>query len=254
MKMELLKFSKEVKDLIYAVIVLAIVFGFNDSNASFVFSDWLSNFLSVLLLVAIVFLTFFVGMKVASRLFNYEVEFSIWRLKKYFFTKYAHFPMELKLLKKKLFEIKSLHFGVIFSFFLMLISNGTIFFTSIFTFLVKDKRKFGKFRPDLKDSTEMGITIISLIFVVLLIVVFKILNIPEGVFIASWFLIWNLIPIGPLLGSKIFFASRIIYFWILVFMVLFLSIISVIPWFLSLVIALLFSLIAMIVYFVKVEY
>ena len=249
MKMELLKFSKEVKDLIYAIIVLAIIFGFNDGASSFVFSNWLNNFISVLFLVIIVMLTFFVSLKVSSRLFNYEIDFSIWRLKQYFFAKSTHFP-----LKFGKYKIKSLHFGVILAIFITLISNGAAFFTAFFTFFIKGKTKIGKFRNYLKDSTEMGVTIISIIFLLILIVIFKFIGSTYGMIIASWFLIWNLIPIGPLIGSKIFFSSRTNYFWILVFLVLFLSFISVIPWFLSIIIALFFSIIAMIVYFVRVEY
>lgn len=249
MKMGLLKFSKEIKDLIYAIIVLAIIFGFNDGSSSFVFSDWLKNFVSILFLSIIIMLTFFVGLKVSSRLFNYEIKFSIWRLKRYFFFKSAY--INLRLGK---FKITSIHFGIILALFLTLISNGVAFFTGFFTFYTKDKKKIGKFRNYLRDSTEMGITIMSVIFLLILIIIFKLIGSYDGMLISSWVLIWNLLPLGPLMGSKLFFTSRTNYFWMLVFLVLFLSLVSIIPWFLSLVIALFFSVIAMIIYFVKVEY
>ena len=247
--MESLKSSKEIKSLIYVIIVLSIVFGFNDGSSGFVFSDWFGNFILTLILVAVVVLTFFVGMKVASKLFNYEIEFSIWKLKKYWFSRWAKFPLKLRD-----FKVNNMHLGTILALFFTLASNGALFFTAIFTFFVKEKLKIGKYMPYLKNSTESGIALISIVFVFLLIILFKILNIQEGLVIGSWFIIWNLLPIGPLIGSKIFFNSRTLYFGILVFTILFLSTVSVIPWLIGLIIAVLFAVIGMIVYFWKFEY
>ncbi|MBL7147809.1 MAG: hypothetical protein ISS82_03215 [Nanoarchaeota archaeon] len=254
MKMGLLKFSKEIKHLIYVIIVLSIVFAFNDGSGSFVFSNWLNNFLSTLILVTVVVLTFFVGIKVASKLLNYDTEFCIWKLKYAGFSRESKFPYNVKLFDTVLFRVYLFpHIGTIIALVLTLISNGGLFFTAIFTFLAKEKRKIGKDRVYLKGSTELSITLISIVFILVLIMLFKILNIEKGLLIGSWFLIWNLIPIGPLLGSKIFFSSRTLYFGTLIFTILFLSIVSVMPLFVGLLITTLFSVIAMIVYFWKFE-
>jgi len=253
MKMVSLKFSKEIKDLIYVIIVLGIIFGFNDGGSGFAFSNWISNFISTLILVCIVVLTFFVGIKLSSILFNYSVEFSVWRLRHYFFSTKAKFPMNFRFFGLR-FNLNNLHFGTILSLFLTLISNGLFYFTSIFTFSAKDQKKIGKDKVYLKDFTEMGISLISLFLVLFLIIVFKIIGIERGVIVGSWFIIWSLIPFGPLIGAKIFFGSRTLYIGTVAFMILFLSIVSAIPFILSLLIAVLFAFIILIVYFLKIEY
>ena len=252
--MALLKFSGETKHLIYAIIVLSVVFAFNDGRESFVFSLWAANFIRTLILVSVVVMTFVLGVRLGSKLFNYRSEFSIWKLKKYFLSKDSNFPLELTLLDKKILRINTLHMGVIISLFLAIVSNGTVFFTAIFTFFIKEKKKIGKERVYLKGFTEASIALISVFSIVVLIILFKLMGIQEGIKIASWFLLWNLIPIGPLLGSKILFNSRTIYVGLLIFMILFLSIITIIPWLVSIIISGFFAVIALIIYFVKFEY
>ncbi len=252
MKMVSLKFSEETKSLIYIILILGLVFGFNDGSGSFVFSNWLNNFLSTLILVAVVVLTFFVGMKIASKLFNYGVEFGVWELKYYGFSEESKFPYKVKIVGFEIFRLNFLlPIGIIIALLITLISNGILYFTAIFTVKFKEKKKIGKERIYLKGFTKAAILSIVVLIMLILNLLFKVGGIERGFLIGFWFIIWNLMPVGSLIGSKIFFGSRVLYFGLLIFVLLFSVILAIIPSFLGLLIALLFSILAMIVYFYK---
>lgn len=242
MKMVSLKFSKETKSLIYVIFILGLVFGFNDGLGSFVFSIWFNNFILNLMLISIVVLTFFVSIKLISNFFNYESKFCVWKLKQYSYSKKAHFPIKY---------INNFHLGTFIALVVTLISNGILYFTAIFIVKFKEKKKIGKERIYLKGFTKAAILSIAILIMLILNLLFKVGGIERGFLIGFWFIIWNLMPVGSLIGSKIFFGSRVLYFGLLIFVLLFSVILAIIPSLLGLLIALLFSIIAMIVYFYK---
>jgi len=236
-----LKSSKEIKAFTITAIVLTLIFAFNDNKSSFIFSQWFSNFLTILAIILITLIVHLIGIKIATNYFKQESEFKIWDFKQFLFSPKRHLKKPIPL-------------GIIISLLVMLISNGTAFFTAISTFHITPKKRIGRKFPNISEKEIALIGVYALLANLILLIIFKSLSIQQGVLINSWFILWNLLPIADLIGSHIFFASRTLYFFILFFILFFLLILSVLSIFSTIILALIFTAIVTIIYFYFLEY
>ncbi|MFH1210011.1 MAG: hypothetical protein V1663_04450 [archaeon] len=241
MKKIFLNLSKEVKTLLLAVIVLTLIFAFNDNKPSFILSNWLSNLFLVLFLVIITLLFHIAGVKLAANYFDQEARFKFWHIKQFYFTEKRHLPLPFPI-------------GIIIALFFTLISNGTSFFTAITTFEISNKKRIGRSFPNISEKEIAFICFWGIFANLVLLMFFKFINIPQGVLINSWFIIWNLLPITDLMGSQMFFSYRILYLFFLFFIIIFLLLISFISLPFTLVISILISIVLIIIYFYFREY
>lgn len=243
--------SKELNHSLWAVIILTLVFGFNDGNETFIFNQWIYNILLVFMLVAITVLANIVGAKFAAKYFGEEVELRILGVKEINFNVlYAH--VEEKFNWNILgYKIKYIPFSSILALFLMILSRGTIYFTSIFTIILKKSSNFGK---SLNESKEALIYFWALISNMILIVAFDFLDIKLGVLINTYFIFWNLWPIPGFLGSKIFFNNKILYVFFFIFSIIFLILAGNINIILLLIFASLMGFLTMMLWIFKKEY
>ena len=229
--------SKEVSHSIWIVVILTLVFGFNDGRDVFVLSNWLYNLVNVFVLVCVSILATIIAAKITASHFGEEAELKILGINKSF-----------NLLG---FKIKSIPITAIIAFVLMIVSRGIIYFTSIFTIDVSKKSNFGKV---LYENREALIYFWALMANLALIVVFNYLNVELGVLINMWLLIWNILPIPGFLGSKIFFNNKILYIFFLVFALLLMIFTGKINTILLLVLALLIGFLVMVWWIFMKEY
>ena len=251
MNLKSLMSSKELNHSLWAVVILTLVFGFNDGNEFFIFSDWIYHLLLVFILVAITVLATIIGAKTAARYLGEDAELRILGVKGINFNIFsAH--VEGKFNWNILgFKIKYIPLSPILAFILMLISRGTIFFTSIFTIVIKKSSNFGK---SMNENREALIYFWALIANMILIVVFDFLGIGFGVLINTYFIFWNLWPIPGFLGSKIFFNNKMLYVFFFIFSIIFLIFVGNINIILLLVFASLIAFLTMILWIFKKEY
>ena len=241
MKKTLLSSSKETKTFIIVTIVLTLIFAFNDNKQSFVFLQWFSNFLYTLILVIITLSIHILGIKLASSYFKQDSRFKLWDFTQFLFAEKRHFK-------------KPLPIGIFVSLLITLMSNGAIFFTAISTFQTSHKKTIGRKFPNISEREIALIGIYSLLANLILLIIFKLLGIQQGLLINSWFILWNLLPISDLIGSQIFFGSRTLYFFSLFFILLFLLFISTLNIFSTVILVLLFTAILTVIYFRYIEY
>ena len=77
MNMKLLISSKELKHSIWVVIILTLIFGFNDGKDNFIWGTWLYNLFSVFILVVMTILAHMIGAKLAANRLGQEAEVEV---------------------------------------------------------------------------------------------------------------------------------------------------------------------------------
>jgi|SRR3989344_401104 len=244
-----LKPSKEFKTAIIIILVLTIVFSYNDNNPKFIPQLWLANFFLIFLLTALSFFAILLAYKLAAYYYESQAQVRLAYITRLWFAREA----ELKRGPLSNKGIKKIYLGIILAVFLALISFGRFFLTLIYSFDSTTSRIGHRWRV-VTQFQEAVISSAGLFASLLLLLFFTLLHIRQGVTINTWLIIWNLVPIGTLPGGKIFFGSRTYYTLILSFFVLTLFLLPYIPIILAIIIAVILALAIAFFFFKKVEY
>jgi len=245
--------SKELKHSIWIVVILTLIFGFNDGKDVFVLGFWLNNLFSVFVLVVITILAHMIGAKLAANIFSQEVELNVVGMR----------GLKFNLLGARVderfdwnifgFKVKYIPFSAILGFLFMIMSYGTFYFTAVSTLVVKKIHRLGR-GFEIRENIEALIYFWALFANLVLIVIFNFLNIKFGVLINSYFVLWNLLPIHGLLGSKIFFNNKTLYVFFLIFTLLFLLFFTKISFILLLILAVVVAFLIMMFWIFKMEF
>lgn len=241
--------KEETRDLTIAIIILGLIFSFNEWGIkTFDLVIGIKNLIRAIILCAIIILTQLCAEKIYGKKIGTFVFYQLWTIKPFGVLK--HF------LKTKIYM------GIIVPLLLSILSNGLIALPMVGGFSTKEAqiRRAGRRFSRLTEFEAAKIAFIGIITNLIFLILFKLLmltNLPffqKGMYIAATITIVNMFPIPPLNGSKIFFGSRSFYILTLVFIiasVAFLYIFSVI---LSISLAILMALILSILYFYHKEY
>ena len=241
MKKEYLKFSREIKAIIIIILILTIIFGFNDNKPEFILKDWLLNLLYVLILVSMIILFNALGYKLVAKYLGAEIEIKVLN---------SHvFKGKFRLLKLYKYVFKPVLPVLITLFF-----NGKFFFTPIGTFDIKDYNIFGRKFPKITYFNHGLIAAGGLFFNFILMLIFKLAGLDKGILISSWFIVWQLLPFSNLPGAKIFLASRTLYVFSLIFFIGNILLIQSLPVIYAIILSLLVSIILAVIYFYFLEY
>jgi len=235
------KSYKEIKAILAVIIILAFIFGFNDNKSEFILKNWLLNLFYVFILASLVVLFNVLGYKLAAKYLDAEAEIKI--------LNYNAF--------KEKFQFAKMHRYIltpVLPILITLFSNGKLFFTAISTFELKNQNVYGRKFPKLTYFNIGLIAVSGLFFIFVLIIFFKLLNLDKGVMIGAWFIIWNLLPFSDLPGAKIFFASRAMYLFSMVFFVLNILLLQFLSVLTAIIASFFFSIVFAMIYFYFVEY
>lgn len=245
--------SKELKHSVWAVVLLTLIFGFNDGSENFILSTWIYNLFSVFFLVAITVLVNIIGAKIAASRLDQNAELRIVGAKGLRFN-ILGFNIEENVDWNVFgFRIKYIPFGAFIGLLTMLISFGLFYFTAVFTIVINKAPRLGK-GYYLDESKEALIYFWALASNIVLILIFNSLNIPFGVTIGTYFVVWNLLPIPGLLGSKIFFNNKTLYLFFLAFTMLFLLFATKINFIILILSSAIIAFFIMLWWFFKKEY
>jgi len=205
---------KEIKYLIISIIILGLVFGFNDGKETFVLTNWLLNLLGMTLLVAVALLFREVAIKLMAKRHRVDSEYQLWNIHKLWFKGWnLKFPIPL---------------GIIFAILISLLSKGKIFFTAIGSHKLTEKlaARTGKKYIFLEYKEESLIVMTGLLANIFLIylsgLIMTVWNINLNDFITINFFIglFNIIlPVSTLDGAKIFFGSRLQWLFGVLFLI-----------------------------------
>lgn len=245
--------SRELKHSIWIIIILTLIFGFNDKSKIFVFNNWIYNLFLVFVLVVITILAHMIGAKLAASSLGQEAELNIVGVK----------GLKINVLGARIeekfnwnifgFKVKYIPFSAIIGLFFMLLSYGVFYFTAVSTIVVNKIPRLGK-GFHIHENKEALIYFWALVANLILIVIFSWLKIDFGVLINTYFVFWNLLPIPGLLGSKIFFNNKTLYIFFLVFALIFLLFFSKINLILLIIFGVIIAFFVMMLWFFKFEY
>src|SRR3989338_91121 len=177
----------ELQGLAIVCLVAAFVFAFDDGQPEFNLTHWLTNFLGVLILVAIVFFLHESAHKLWALAAGYRAEFKIWP------------------------------YGIVIAFMAAFLSNGRFFFLGLGGVWVTDMavHRLGAFRYGLSTFLSTWIAFAGPLFNLALAFIFQPIRLATGsamvgmfVKINLWYAVTSMIPIPPLDGATGFFGGR----------------------------------------------
>jgi len=217
--------KKEFVRFIVGVIVLTIVFGFDDGSETFVLSFWLFNLLKSFIVVLFCSLAYYYAQFLFARLRDAKIEYRLWTvsrflpLKDYYRGNRPNVPV-----------------GIIIALFLSLVSAGRFFFTGVGTTEIiyeKSKRTGRRFTNVGEYESALiylagPLALTAILFICTWLEMFEIET--AGLMIVSFYmLIFSILPIPGLDGSKAFTSSRLayIFFIALIILNLFLSVVGI---------------------------
>ncbi len=204
--------KKEIFTLLGTTILLGIIFGFNDGKETFVFADWLQNFLILTIMSGASVLIHETAHKLVARRKNVHVQYTFWTLKRLS-------------TQKRLFH--RLPIGILLAIITTIFTNGRFYFTAIGSnnVIVDEKKRLGR-RYKLLTEYEEALILLSgpvanILFVLVLTTISRFSSIDLSNFIIINLILasWYMLPLPGLDGARIFFCSRNVYFFGLSFLV-----------------------------------
>lgn len=151
--------------------------------------------------------------------------------------------------------IKKIPLGFIAPLLVTLFSSGGLFFVGIISsmYKVNPLYRLGRFFMKLTEFEEAKIAVSGPMANILLAILIKILNLGlnELIFVCSITAICYMLPFPGLDGAKVFFGSRLLYLFSVVFILLSAFLLNFLNGFLVLILSLLIALIILWHYFYK---
>src|SRR3989344_2382210 len=243
MKKESLKFSKEITDSLVIIIILTLIFAYNDRKDVTTLTTWAANLFRTLIITAISVQMLILGYKLAAKYYGVSLRFNLWRIQeseKKISLKAFHIPLPTYL-------------GQMISVIVTLISSGLQYFTAISNFSLDANRIDRKYKY-VRDHEASRIAIVGMLTSFITLIFFMLLNSETGVLVNTWIIIGNLIPFSTLPGNYIAMHSRTTYIFTAVIAVISLILIGFISIKAALILALIAGVILALVYFRYIEY
>jgi membrane-associated protease RseP (regulator of RpoE activity) len=186
--------AREIGSLLLALIVLAFSNSFIDT----------SIFFKSLIFFAVILAFNVTAKKLTAYYLESEEETKIWAFQRYGFYERSYFR-------------KPIPIGIILPFLLSVLSFGMIKWFAVTESEVKPTEARAARRHQLysfKEMTDFHVGLISasgIFSCFILAIISYLLNLPELTKLSIYFASFNLLPIGKLDGTRIFFGHRVLY-------------------------------------------
>ncbi len=209
--------KKEIRYYIITIIILSIIFGFDDGAIEFNFLYWLKNFFIVILAVSFSFLLKEAIVRINAKRYGFDYEYDIWKIGRYWFDPESEFKYKRKKIK--------IPIGIILPLILTLISKGIFYFPVIGTSKLSGNKtkRVGKVFVS-GTGIEFAKVYLSgaLTYLFLTLVFFNLgeyldINLMLFVVINLYLAFYSLLPLPGLEGSEILFGSLPLYIFALAF-------------------------------------
>jgi hypothetical protein len=185
------------------IIIASLIMGFIMSFFIPPTGDVTINYPPINLLIAfIIIFTSVICKKIAAKYFYVEIEHKIWSLQRWWYAERDYFK-------------KPIAMGLILPFFLSILSLG---YLRVYTLLQYDAenspkrvlKRRGMYRhQEINESDLAFVSAWGFYGLLLLAIIGAIIKMPDLTKYAIYYGVWNMIPIGQLDGSKLFFGSLI---------------------------------------------
>ncbi|MFH1636920.1 MAG: hypothetical protein ABIB71_00680 [Candidatus Woesearchaeota archaeon] len=246
--------SREKKALIIFILVLTLVFAFNDGQETFDLGFWLINFLKILVIVAIGALVHDLGHDLMCRKYGFNSEFRLWGMKRLGFTKHPLYPKTYNILGFK-WTIYQFPLGILLALIVMVLSNGKLFWAAISSYglVVERAHRLGRRYVEVTDFEEAKIALAGPMFLLALTLILKIFNgagmFDKFILIYSLIVVYDMLPLPGLDGSKVYWGSRPLFAFSFVFTIAAIAAIYMLNVWIALLLALGLSLVFLVIYY-----
>lgn len=197
--------KKELNNILATVIVIAFVFAFDDKSEVFYFGNWVLNFIKILIFSAITVFSYDLVQKYSAKIqqlkIRHEISYNI-RI----FTKKKKFPIT-----------------ILWAVILTLITNGKFFFAAIKKTEVVTKKRIGKkyaYPKEFEISRTLAAGPITTISLAIIVSSLNIAFLEPLKLMLILYSVYNILPIPPLDGSKIFFHSLPMFLFSFIFIII----------------------------------
>ncbi|MBI2671496.1 hypothetical protein HYX16_01040 [Candidatus Woesearchaeota archaeon] len=234
-----------------SLLITAFVFGFQDKEVTFVFSRWILNYLKFLILSLIALGTYIGAQTYLSHKYGSKTDYEIWSIWRIGFAKSSHLPM-------KLFGSLKLNYiypGIILPLLVSFLSDGKMYFAAVLSSIITINPiyRFGK-GEHLTEFEEAKIALsgpLSNILMAFIIKIFEINFLKDLMLVNIFIAISYMLPFPGLDGIKVLFGSRYLYLASILFILISSLLLNFINGTAVLILSLIISLTALIVYFYR---
>ncbi|MBI4158781.1 hypothetical protein HY500_00810 [Candidatus Woesearchaeota archaeon] len=243
MKKESLKFSGEILDSLIIIILLTLIFAYNDRKEVTTLVSWLANLFRTFIIVAISVQVLILGYKLAAKYYRVSLKFTLWKIieqEKKISLKAFHLPLPTYL-------------GQIMAIIVTLVSSGLQYFTAISRFSLDTERIDRKYKY-VRDHEASMISIAGILSSFIALIFFRQINSETGTIVNTWIIIGNLIPFSTLPGNYIAMHSRTSYVFVASIVIITLILVGVLSAKIALILALIAAMILTLAYFRYIEY
>ncbi len=238
--------------MIIAAILSGFVFGFDDKEVRFIFSNWFLNFLKFIFFSAIALGVYAAAQYFVADKYGTRVDYSLWGVQRFGYHKaaYVH-PIRFGPLSIKKFPL-----GIILPLLISFLSSGGLYFVGIIAsaFTINPLYRLGRLFMKLTEFEEAKIAVSGPMANILLAIIIKMLNLDilNGlVFVCSITAVCYILPLPGLEGPKILFGSRFLYIFSSAFILISAFLLNFLSGFWVLFLSLLIALVILGHYFYK---
>lgn len=236
--------------MIAASLITGFVFWFDDKKQVFILSDWILNYFKYAIFSFISLLIYSLVQTHLSKLYGSSLNYSIWGVKRYWFERRAHFPKRIP----GFFTIKKFPLGVFVPLLVSFLSSGGLYFAAVLSsaVTVNPIYRLGRSYTHLGDFEVAKIAVSGPMSIILLAVLIKIIgasDLEDLTFVCSIIAISYMLPFPGLDGLKIFFGSRLLYVFSIIFILITVFLLNFVSGISALFIGLIFGIIGMANYF-----
>lgn len=242
---------REIRGLFLGAIILGFIFSFREWGYGEVnLNIGLINLIRATILSLVVLLVYQVSHKVIAKKYDAISTFRLWSIKRFWFTKSSKIE-NIKLFGK---SFKTIKMGFIFPVLLSLLSNGFIRFAAVGSSEITEisRKRIGREFTHLTEFELAKIHLVGPLTTLLLaLVLFQFPGFEKIVEISYMVALFSMIPFSGLDGAKIFFGSRALYLFGIVFMGLAVILMHILSPIWTLVISILTAIILLIIFLYK---
>ncbi|MFH0832519.1 MAG: site-2 protease family protein [Candidatus Aenigmatarchaeota archaeon] len=168
--------NQEIKDLAISAVVLAFVFAYSGLNLNFI-----NDFPAALIAVSLGFILHELGHRAVAKKFHCHAEYRIWKE------------------------------GLMLALLITLATSGAFVFAALGAVMIHSLGPLSRKRIGLISLTGPAMNILLAFVFLLLNFLFPLNVFYMGAYVNVWLALFNLFPIPPLDGSKIFFWNKAVW-------------------------------------------
>lgn len=235
---------QELKAIVIAAFILAIVFGFEDGSSTFELVFWIKNFI-LQFVMSLIFIMIFVKItKSYSEGKGISTKFSLWHIKRYGLTRSTHFSRS------------GFPAWLILPALITILSLGKLFFSAVLC-PGYTSSKTGRIGKKFEKPTDRELALISLMGpITLTIIAIFITNINPslaGISIIPFSIAFStMLPLSRLNGTWVFMGAPALYIFSLTAIILSFYLSKVLTFGGSILLGVILSLIMMIAYYILI--